>query len=129
MINICEYYKNVYRTLKQFEDRILGEYRRGKLAEKEFYDERSNILQQQSERMRDLEGKIVKVKAFIDIVKTHTAKLVLPDDAQSFDSKQLSRLSVQINTSSSNDIFASKLFMEATAQLMYLERERQLSSN
>lgn len=129
MLNICEYYKNVYRTLKQFEDRILGEYRRSKLAEKEFYDARSNILQQQSERMRDIEGKIVKVKAFIDIAKTHTAKLVLPDDAQSFDSKQLSRLSVQIDTSSSNDIFASKLFTDATAQLMYLERERQSSSN
>ena len=65
----------------------------------------------------------MRVQAFIDIAKAHTYRTNASLTPIEFDSKTLSRLSVQIDNTSRDDFFAGKLYTEATGQLLYLKEE------
>ena len=72
---------------------------------------------------KENEEKKRQVKAFIDIAKNSTSILKEPLEMKEFDKGVLAKLSVRINSYQINDIFATQLYTEASAQYLFLENE------
>lgn len=66
---------------------------------------------------------ITKVNAFVGIAKAHSNCLHESVKTLVLDNGKLARLAVQINSVSHNDIYAEKLYTEATGQLIYLKNQ------
>ena len=77
-----------------------------------------------NQNRKELEQRIARTKAMLDIAKTHTSRHLKADGPIPYDHGVLSRLAVQISSGNPNDPFAEKLFTEASGQLMMLEDEQ-----
>ena len=121
MSKLFEKYQEIYRDI----DKINKEYLSLQQQAKE---EQATTTSDISKEKRELEKKLenekacmAKVKAFLEIARTHTLTHVEATVSKPYDSGTLSRLAVQIDSGNANDPFATKLYTEASAQLKYLQ--------
>lgn len=89
--------------------------------EEVFQNKLSEVEQKRKKQLEDNTQCITKVNAFVGIARAHTNCLRESVNAIEFDNGKLARLAVQINNVSHNDIYAEKLYTEATGQLIYLK--------
>ena len=124
MTQVFEYYNTVFLSLKQMEAELSSAYKQLNNAQSEYSNAASLATQNLNEVLETIEKNTSKVKAFIDIARTHTNQLNEASEPQVYDSGLLSRLSVQINTSMADDPFATQLYTAATGQMMYLKKQK-----
>lgn len=116
-------YSLVSRTLgllKKQQENIIDEQKKIKTILLESVNKTRVDYEQQR---ADLEKKISRTKALIEIAQTHTSKHVASEEPLPYDQGQLSRLAVQINSENPRDPFAEKLYTVATGQMKSLEIE------
>lgn len=124
MTQIFDCYKTIFSSLKRFETEISSAHGQLSDTQREYMATVSLATQNYQGALETICKNISKVNAFIGIAKTHTHQLDEASEPQPYDSGLLSRLSVQINTSLSNDPFATQLYTAATAQMLYLTRQK-----
>lgn len=127
---------NIYDQYKRIRDEVEEYIRRLKnstnelLEQSQKYKTRIDTIKDNGlEALSDIESKIARTKAFIDIARTHTETLNESDIEIEYNHSTLSKLAVQINSGKANDKFATKLYTEATGQMKYLERQKQVVMN
>ena len=124
MLSPQECYKNIYNELISYDTNLKEIEQKVQQAYQLYVDGCNEIDIKFKDALEENAQLILKVNAFIDIAKAHTSDLnksVLPIP---FDSGSLSRLTVQIDNSSKNDVHATQLYKEATGQLMFLEQQK-----
>ncbi|MFR8038666.1 MAG: FtsK/SpoIIIE domain-containing protein [Anaerovoracaceae bacterium] len=119
-------YSNIYSKLKTIQDNVKTKQTELEKIRSEFNELREQIVLENEKRISELKEQQTKTQAFVDIARTHTTKTVPSDSAIEFNNRKLSQLAVQINSSNKNDPFATKLYTEATGQLLYLNSELDL---
>lgn len=113
-------YKKIYIELESFNKKLASLYQQVEANKAKHTEEISNAKRRAATDLEENNNRIAKVSAFIEIARTHSITHTNASGPKPFDSGALSRLSVQINSSQSNDAHAVLLYHEATAQLMYL---------
>ena len=119
-------YSNIYSKLKNTQDNIKIKQAELEKTHNEFDEMREKIIRENEMRLSEIKERKAKTQAFVDIARTHTTRTVPSDSAFEFNNRKLSQLAVQINSSNQNDPFATKLYTEATGQLLYLNNELDL---
>lgn len=119
-------YSNIYSKLKSNQDKIILKQAELEKIHNKFNELREQIVRENEEKLAELKEQKTKTQAFVDIARTHTTRTVPSDSAIEFNNRKLSQLAVQINSSNKNDPFATKLYTEATGQLLYLNNKLDL---
>lgn len=126
MTQALKKYNTVLASLRLMEAELLSAYKRLNDAQSEYSDAESLATQNLQDALETIEKNILKVNAFIGIAKTHTNQLNEATEPQVYDSGLLSRLSVQINSGMTDDPFATQLYTTASAQMMYLNNQKDI---
>ena len=114
-------YEKVYNELKKLNEHLEGLNQKANKNKTDYLRNVSDAKRKLAEELDENNRNIDKVRAFVEIARTHSSSHAKAVVAKSYNSRALSQLSVQINSGMSNDPFAVKLYSEATAQLQYLE--------
>lgn len=122
MLSPQECYKKIYNELISYDTKLKEIEQKLQQAYQLYVDGCNKIGIIFKDDLDEKAQLILKVNAFIDIAKAHTSDLNKSTLPIPFDSSSLSRLTVQIDNSSKNDIHATQLYKEATGQLMFLEQ-------
>lgn len=122
MLSPQECYKKIYNELISYDTKLKEIEQKLQQAYQLYVDGCNKIGIIFKDDLDEKAQLILKVNAFIDIAKAHTSDLNKSTLPIPFDGSSLSRLTVQIDNSSKNDIHATQLYKEATGQLMFLEQ-------
>lgn len=90
---------------------------RRKSIEIEYSERLLQLDAEVEEKIKNNKEQEIRLCAFIDIAKAHASKLEDNGESEIYDTGVLSRLTVQINNGSCNDVFAEQLFTHASYQL------------
>lgn len=124
MLSLQEYYKKIYAALISYNTR-LNAIEQNILRENRDYADACSEIDAKFKDVSDENAQLIlKVNAFIDIARAHTSDINKSALPIPFDNGSLSRLTVQIDSSSKNDVHAAQLYKEATGQLMFLEQQK-----
>ena len=117
------FYRRVYASLKAYSDELnsIDAAINTSIRNCRAMCERADSTMQ--EELKQNAEKEVRLKAFIDIARSHCKKLIDSQESYQYDTGVLSRLSVQINNSSRNDPYASQLYTQATGQLRFVKTD------
>ena len=117
------FYRRVYASLKAYSDELnsIDAAINTSIRNCKAMCERADSMMQ--EELKQNAEKEVRLKAFIDIARSHCKKLIDSQESYQYDTGVLSRLSVQINNSSRNDLYASQLYTQATGQLRFVRTD------
>lgn len=119
-------YSNIYSQLKNIQENVRIRQVELEKTRNKFDVLHEQIVRENELRLFELKEQKIKTQAFVDIARTHTMRTVPSDSAIEFNNRSLSQLAVQINSNNQNDPFATKLYTEATGQLLYLNNELDL---
>lgn len=128
MAGIREVYQRINASLKQYTDAI-------KLCDNEIneclikYQTQLNYKKQEADKkVAQLNENKRTVNTFSQIAQTHTTDLRRATTPRQYNNGALSRLAVQINEFSRNDMAARELYFEAGSQLLWINQEIQRTS-
>lgn len=124
MLSPQECYEKIYNKLISYDTKLKEIEQKVQQAYQLYIDGCNEIDIKFKDDLDENAQLILKVNAFIDIAKAHTSDLNKSALPIPFDSGSLSRLTVQIDNSSKNDVHATQLYKEATGQLMFLEQQK-----
>lgn len=123
MKSIDEYYSDLLEKLRLALVNINKIQEDLDAARNSFEKELTSAKENMEKQLDENEQYRLKLKAFIDIGKKHSHKCITVLTPKPFDSKELSRLAVQIDTGCENDTNATILLSEAMGQLEYVEQK------
>lgn len=107
-------YKNRCRHIQQLLDQ----------EHEQNQSEQKHIQDAFSESIESLNNTITRVTAFMSMAKMNAAYAQPSYEPHALDLGLLSRLAVQIDSFSANDSFAQRLYTEASAQLLFLQKQK-----
>lgn len=113
-------YRNVCKNLELFCSKQSLIRQESKRIEADYLGKVSQLEASFEEKLKKNKEEESRLNAFIGIAKAHATKLEDSGERESYDMGVLSRLTVQINNASQNDLFAEQLFTHASCQLRHV---------
>ncbi len=121
---IIKEYKLIFERLEGIKNQLIHCDTELEALKKKYKKGVADIEDNFAEAYKNIEVKIERTRAIIDIAKTHTTILRDSISAIPYDQGKLARLAVQINSGIKDDPFATELYHEATGQMVGLRAEK-----